>query len=100
MTDRNTKTRTRPLPRPKPAAQLCSGVRAIVFSPAPERQAWIEGELARGRAVVQIGRTITHLVKALCEDPAPRPQVLVIDADSLSVVDVMGLHEVRDRGWF
>lgn len=75
------------------------GVRTIVYSVAPERQRWIESELVRARAIVQIARSVAHVIRALCEDPAPLPTVLVVDIDSLVPVDLLQLHEIRERGW-
>lgn len=75
-------------------------MRAIIYSPIAARQAWMETELARGGTLLQIGRSIEHLVAALVEDPAPRPQLLVIDVDALSGLDLLRLHAIRERGWF
>ena len=76
-----------------------TGVRAIVYAPAPERQRWVEQELIRKSTIIQVGRSVSHLVAALVEDPAPRPQVLVIDLDALDAGELFHLHQIRERGW-
>jgi hypothetical protein len=90
-------------PRPRPAARAPTGapaLRAIVLAPAADRRRWIEAEIARVRAVVQVARSLRGVITALCDDPAPRPAVLVVDLDALTAAEVMQLHEVRERGWF
>jgi hypothetical protein len=74
-------------------------VRALVFAPTPQRARWIESELDRDGAVLQVGRTMANIVSALVEDPAPYPSLLVVDFDATSASDVLRLHAVRDRGW-
>jgi hypothetical protein len=76
------------------------GVRAMILSPATERERWIESELSRARAMVQIGYSVRQIIMALCEDPPPRPQILVMDLDTLSPGELIQLHEIRERGWF
>jgi hypothetical protein len=88
----------RPPSVPSPAQVI--PVRAIIFSPATERERWIEAELARARAMIQIGYSVRQLVMALCEDPPPRPQILIVDMDSLAPAEVVQLHAIRERGWF
>jgi hypothetical protein len=75
------------------------GVIAIIYSPLPERMQWIEAELASGGAVIQIGHNVNHLVAALVEDPAPRPQLLVVDVDNVSAGELLELHAIREQGW-
>jgi hypothetical protein len=77
-----------------------AGVRTIVYAPSSQRSAWIDAELERAGACVQIGRSIDHVVLALTEDPAPRPQMLVIDVDALSGAELLRLHAIRESAWF
>lgn len=75
-------------------------VRAIILSPATEREHWIESELIRARAMVQTAYSVRQILMALCEDPPPRPQVLVIDLGTLGPGEIKQLHQIRERGWF
>lgn len=81
-----------------PAPGSC--VRAIILSPATERERWIESELVRARAMVQTAYSVRQILMALCEDPPPRPQVLVIDLGTLGPGEIKQLHQIRERGWF
>lgn len=74
-------------------------IRVIVFAPAEQRAAWIDSELVRLDALVQIARSVEQIIDALVEDPPPRPQVLVVDLDAISAGDLMYLHQIRERGW-
>lgn len=71
----------------------------IVYAPDPERIRWIDDELAGAGAVVQLARSVDQVVSALVDDPPPRPQVLVIDLDALTPVELIRLHTVREQGW-
>lgn len=83
-----------------PAKMHRGGVRTIVYAPSSQRAAWIEAELERAGACVQIGRSIDHVVLALIDDPPPRPQLLVIDVDALSGAELLRLHAIREAAWF
>src|SRR5258706_5999743 len=72
-------------------------VRAIAYSSTTQRMQWIEKELAA--TYLTIGRSVAAVVSALIEDPAPRPQILVIDLDSLSPGEIMDLHAIREGAW-
>ncbi|MGE5186385.1 MAG: hypothetical protein ACM31C_30225 [Acidobacteriota bacterium] len=61
---------------------------------------WIEEELAGEHVIVQVARTARDIVRALIQDPPPRAQLLVADLDAMSASDVLGVHAIRDRGWF
>jgi hypothetical protein len=74
-------------------------VRVIVFAPAEQRASWIDSEIARCDALVQIARSVEQIIGALVEDPPPRPQVLVVDLDAITAGDLMYLHLIRERGW-
>lgn len=71
----------------------------LVHAASSHRALWVEKELGRLDAVLQIGRHVAHIVSALVEDPPPRPQVLVVDFDAMSAIDVMQLHAIREHGW-
>jgi hypothetical protein len=86
-------TRTTTQQRKDPA------LRVIVFAPAEQRASWIENELSRLDALVQIARSVEQIIGALVEDPPPRPQVLVVDIDAISPGDLLYLHLIRERGW-
>jgi hypothetical protein len=81
-------TRSDALPRP----------RAIIYSPSTLRLGFLENELAHD-TVLTVARSVTSIVGALVEDPAPVPQVLVIDLEMLEPVEILELHAVRHRGW-
>ena len=74
-------------------------LRVIVFAPAEQRASWIDSELGRLDALVQIARSVEQIIGALVEDPPPRPQVLVIDLDAIAPGDLLYLHQIRERGW-
>jgi hypothetical protein len=74
-------------------------LRVIVHALEDQRAQWIERELSAVDAVVQIGRNVEQIVAALIEDPPPRPQVLVVDFDTISAGDLLHLHAVREHGW-
>jgi hypothetical protein len=76
-----------------------SRVRALVYAPRPERMKWIEAELTRGNAALQVANHVAHLIATLVDEPAPRPQILVVDLDSLTPVEILELHVIRERGW-
>ena len=93
-------------PNPHPRVVFAKGtrsvkhvVRAVVYAPTASRAEWIERELLREEIVVQTARTVVELIAALVEDPAPRPQILVLDFDALHPAEVLELHKIRERGW-
>lgn len=75
-------------------------VRAIVYVVDPARREWVEEELVEEPITLQIARTAEQIVSALIDDPPPRAQILIVDVDSASPVDLLQLHQVRERGWF
>jgi hypothetical protein len=74
-------------------------VRVITHLPSEARAQWVNEELDRAGAVVQVARTAPAIVMALTEDPPPIPQVLVVDIDNIAPADLFDLHMVRERGW-
>ena len=71
-----------------------------VFAPQTSVMMWIEEELAGLKVSCHVARTPREIVRALIEDPPPRPQMLVADFDDLTAGDVLDLHSIRERGWF
>src|SRR5262249_26366072 len=74
--------------------------RVLLYAPDPEVLRWMEGELAAEPYYLQIARSPREIVRALIDDPPPRPQILIADVDALTARDVLGIHSIRDRGWF
>jgi hypothetical protein len=74
--------------------------RVLLYAPDAKVMSWIDGALDRGAYLFQVARTAREIVTILVDDPPPRPQVLVADFDAMSAGDVLGLHSIRDRGWF
>jgi len=79
-----------------PAAQL----RTLVYAPQPARAAWIDRELSHPPITIQVGRTVSAVIAALVRDPPPRPDVLIVDFDALTPVELLELHAIRQEGWF
>ena len=75
-------------------------IRVLVHARQAERADWIEAELGRSGALVQLGFSVEHVVSALVEDPPPRPQILVADFDDLSGAEILHLQILREQGWF
>ncbi len=75
------------------------GPRTLVYVPGLF-SGWVESELDGTRALVQVGRTFEQAVAALVDDPTPRPQVLVLDFDALTAIELVELCSLRERGWF
>jgi hypothetical protein len=100
-TDNPVRERTTAPVQPAPDS-LLDGAQLIVVVYAPRDQVarWVEGELERDGSMVQTARTLPHLMRALVEDPPPRPNILVVDVDALSPAELMELHSIRERGWF
>lgn len=45
-------------------------------------------------------RDLGEVLATLLDLPAPRPQILIIDFDSLHPAELFELHMIRERGWF
>jgi len=73
---------------------------AAIYAPAAQVARWIEGELDRDGAMVQTARSVNGLVRALVDDPGPRPNVVVVDLDSMKAGELLELHSLRQLGWF
>lgn len=76
-------------------------IRTLIFAHEPARATWIEGELSRApiSITIQVARKVRTVVSALVRDPEPRPQVLIIDVDSMSPGELLELHAIREEGW-
>ena len=83
----------------KGSRSVTSSVRAVVYAPDDSRYEWVHRELSHEEIVIQVGRGVSHIIAALVDDPAPRPQILVVDFDALGPGEIMELHSVRERGW-
>ena len=59
-----------------------------------------ELERALDGYTIQLSRSTNTLIAALANDPPPRPQVLVIDLDPLTPIELFELHRLRECGWF
>jgi len=75
-------------------------IRALIYAPTPHRARFVETELDREGCVVQICHSINGVVSVLVDDPAPYPSLLVIDFDDVDHIQLMQLHQIRERGWF
>jgi hypothetical protein len=93
---------------PHPQIALCrkttrdiakNAVCAVVYAPESERATWITKELEREDISIQTTRGVSEVIAALIDEPAPRPQILVIDFDALHPAELLELHTVRDQGW-
>lgn len=74
-------------------------LRALIFAPERTRATWIESELSRAPVTIQVARRVRTVVAALIKDPPPRPQLLIVDFDSISPAELLELHTVRHEGW-
>ena len=72
-------------------------MRAIVY--APEHETWVKSELAGTQIDLAVAQSVRQLVRVLTEE-APRPQLLVIDLNSVTAAELLHLHSIRDQGWF
>lgn len=73
-------------------------LRALVF--APDHETWIRSELAGTNLALSYASSIKHVVRELIEEPAPRPQLLIVDFNSMSAGELLHLHSIREQGWF
>jgi hypothetical protein len=84
----------------QPRARTRSHSRLLVFAPSSAVMKWIEDELEGEPFGRQVAHTPQQIVCALIDDPPPRAQLLIADFDALTAGDVLGLHAIRERGWF
>jgi len=75
-------------------------VRALVYAPDRQLLEWIDRELGQVAVIVQVAISVRQVVRALVDDPPPRAQLLIADIANMSAIDVLHLHQIRDRGWF
>jgi hypothetical protein len=78
--------------------EAARGPRTVVYVPGLWG-GWVEGELDGTRAVVQIRYTFAQVVVAVGAAPSRRPQVLVIDFDALTAVELVAFCGLREHGW-
>ena len=74
------------------------GTRVLVYAPAHEM--WIKSELAGTRLTIEIATSVARVVEALVAQDAPRPQILIVDFNSMSAGELLHLHSIREQGWF
>ncbi len=74
-------------------------IRVLVLA-ADATLTWIEEEFTNEAITMQVARSADHAVSALVEDPPPRATIFVCDFDALDPVQIMELHQIRERGWF
>jgi hypothetical protein len=72
----------------------------MVYAPIAKVGKWIEAELDGQDARVLTGQTVASVAASLIYDPAPRPQILVLDFDAVAPAEIVLLHSVRLEGWF
>jgi len=70
---------------------------AVVYVSNRQIARWIEGELSRHGAAIQLARTVGEVVRSLTVD-TPRPDLMIIDIAAITAAQLLELHTVRD-GW-
>jgi hypothetical protein len=79
---------------------VTNDVRGVALVADSLRGGWFASELAALGMKLRLEWDVGHVVRALVDDPAPHPQILFVDFDPLSALDVLQLHTIRERGWF
>ena len=74
--------------------------RCLVYSPDRSLEPWIDSELDGETLIVQAALSARQVVRALVDDPPPRAQLLITEFASMSALDALLLHQLRERGWF
>lgn len=77
-----------------------SDVRCVALVADSFRGGWFASELAALHMDLHISPSVEDAVAVLVHDAPPRPQILFVDFDPLSAIDVLRLHTVREYGWF
>ena len=83
---------------PERPATPDSGVLALVF--APNHETWVKSELLGTRVQLELATSVKQVVRLLTQEPAPRPQLLIVDFDSMTAGELLHLHSIREQGWF
>lgn len=81
-----------------PRSGTACPLRVMIYTPDEPRAADLERAL--DGYLISVARSTRTLVTALALDPPPRPQVLVIEIDPLTPLELLELHRLRDNGWF
>lgn len=77
-----------------------SKVRALALVADSLRGGWFASELAALDLRLQVTVSVSDALTALLLDPQRRPQLLFVDFDPLSALDVLQLNRIREHGWF
>ncbi len=72
-------------------------LRAILYSPLPERTRWMANEIARLGMQSMVACNVTQVVAMVAT--SLHPQLAVIDLDTLSAGELFHLHRIREVGW-
>ncbi len=75
------------------------GDRVLVFTPDAAVRLRIEHELFGERVAADYVDTLVDLVAILTLVPPPWPQLLVVDADAVSRIDLELVGAIRGAGW-
>jgi hypothetical protein len=70
----------------------------LVF--APDHETWVKSELAGTELTIDVAPSVKRVVEILIDDSAPRPQILIVDFNSMSAGELLHLHSIREQGWF
>jgi hypothetical protein len=75
--------------------------RAVLYARLPERLRWMENETARSGMPAQVALCVAQLVDILVGERGKhsRPQLAIIDLDTLSAGELFHLHRIRELGW-
>jgi hypothetical protein len=74
------------------------GTRVLVYAPAHET--WVRSELAGTPLSIEVAPTVKRVVETLVATEGPRPQILIVDFNSMTAGELLHLHSIREQGWF
>ena len=72
--------------------------RVLVF--APSHETWVKSELAGTPLSVEVVPSVARVVETLVAEEGARPQILIVDFNSMSPGELLYLHSIREQGWF
>jgi hypothetical protein len=73
--------------------------RVVIFAPDPQVFRWIEHGLFAEPLTTQVVDSLVDVVARLTLDPAPWPQILILEVNAISSCDIEVLGTIRDAGW-